>query len=317
MCRHYLSCFLAVSLLFLFQLASCLAAAEEESDLLKLNGEFRGLYALTRSEIRDHVGPVIILSNGKLVLLRNGTREEFAFIPEEWNILKTVDHCPLAIFVALTNHTGEKLSDDLVARLLSFKKSMLKARDDLQNFKFSDVAASGAGVGGPKSGEKTSKRQQLMLDRSVQFLDKVVSERFVRFPDLKEFSRGMSKMTMENSYDAVALELPAIDSKVQEWRKKMDKSEWDRLYVVITGSHMARQHERTVQYFMDLLGQKTEGDRLVFNEGPNDEKSSMDLLATHILDARVGEVFFGDKMRMHRDMLSDEATRYLRYHKAR
>ena len=36
----------------------------------------------------------------------------------------------------------------------------------------------------------------------------------------------------------------------------------------------------------------------------------MDLLGTHILDGSAGEAFFGDFMRMHRDLLSDAAAAY-------
>ena len=34
-------------------------------------------------------------------------------------------------------------------------------------------------------------------------------------------------------------------------------------------------------------------------------------VGTHLLDGSVGEAFFGDSMRMHRDLLGDAATQYL------
>jgi hypothetical protein len=42
-----------------------------------------------------------------------------------------------------------------------------------------------------------------------------------------------------------------------------------------------------------------------------DEASELQLLATHVLDASVGESFFGDPRRMHRDLLSDAAAQVL------
>ena len=41
------------------------------------------------------------------------------------------------------------------------------------------------------------------------------------------------------------------------------------------------------------------------------EPQALDLLGTHLLDGSVGEAFFGDYMRMHRDLLGDAASQYL------
>jgi hypothetical protein len=311
--RFLLSMFSAL-LLIVSQSPFCLAETGE-SDIQKLNNEFRTFYATAKAEIRAHLSPVLVMANGKMVLIRNGEREEFAYMPEEWSVLKTVDHIGLGLFVALTNHTGEKLTDDMIARLQKYKSAILAARDEFEAFKYSSTNASGAPSSANLSAERTANRQKLMIDLSLKFIDKVTAERFVSFPALKKFCADINNMSVTNAYEAVSLELAAIDSKLKDWRKKMDKDEWDRLYVVISGSHMARQHERNMQYFLDLFGQKEEGDRVVYNEGPSDENRSLDLLVTHILDARIGEVFFHERMRMHRDMLGDEATRYLRYHK--
>lgn len=312
---RFLLCTLSALVLFVSQSPFCSAQAAGESDIQKLNNEFRAFYATAKSEIRAHLSPVLVLANGKMVLIRKGEREEFAYMPEEWSVLKTVDHIGLALFVALTNHTGEKLSDDMLGRLQNFKNSILEARDEFESFQYSSMNTPGAPASVNVNAARTVNRQKLMIDLSLKFIEKVTAERFISFPDLKKFCEDISDMSVANAYEAVSLELAAIDSKLKEWRKTMDKDEWDRLYVVISGSHMARQHERNMQYFLDLFGQKEEGDRVVYNEGPSDENSSLDLLVTHILDARIGEVFFHERMRMHRDMLGDEASRYLRYHK--
>ena len=73
---------------------------------------------------------------------------------------------------------------------------------------------------------------------------------------------------------------------------------------------MAREGEIALQYFEKLLGER-EGLRLVFAEGLWDEASELQLLATHLLDASVGEGLFGDARRMHRDLLSDAAAQVL------
>jgi hypothetical protein len=38
---------------------------------------------------------------------------------------------------------------------------------------------------------------------------------------------------------------------------------------------------------------------------------ALELLGTHLLDASIGEGFFGDPLRLHRDLLGDAAAAYL------
>ena len=64
-------------------------------------------------------------------------------------------------------------------------------------------------------------------------------------------------------------------------------------------------------YFLRLLHESHEGGRVVYAESLWEEPQALDLLGTHLLDGRVGEAFFGDSARMHRDLLGDTAKRYL------
>jgi hypothetical protein len=63
------------------------------------------------------------------------------------------------------------------------------------------------------------------------------------------------------------------------------------------------------------LGVKREGDKIVFSEGPSEESDALNLLHTHMLDKKIAQSFFNDSWRMHRDLLSDGAARFLRSHK--
>ena len=65
------------------------------------------------------------------------------------------------------------------------------------------------------------------------------------------------------------------------------------------------------QYFLRLLNEPREGRRVVYAESLWQEPQALDLLGTHLLDSGVGDAFFGDSMRMHRDLLGDAARQYL------
>jgi hypothetical protein len=59
------------------------------------------------------------------------------------------------------------------------------------------------------------------------------------------------------------------------------------------------------------LHEPVEGRRIVVAESLWEEPKAMDLYGTHLLDGSIGQAFFGDPMRMHRDLLADAAKDYL------
>src|SRR6266852_1598170 len=118
------------------------------------------------------------------------------------------------------------------------------------------------------------------------------------------------RATAANALDAARTEIADLDAAVEAVRRALGPAEFARLHVIVVGAHMAREGEVAMQYFEKLLGER-EGLRLVFAEGLWDEPSELQLLATHLLDASVGEGFFGDSRRMHRDLLSDAAAQVL------
>jgi hypothetical protein len=81
--------------------------------------------------------------------------------------------------------------------------------------------------------------------------------------------------------------------------------------VVILGSALPRRQNLTVQYFARLLGEPGEGPRIIYAESIRDEAKALDLMATRAVDTTIGDDFFNDPTRMHRDLLSDAARDYL------
>jgi hypothetical protein len=99
---------------------------------------------------------------------------------------------------------------------------------------------------------------------------------------------------------------------MQTWRKEMTPEEWTRLRVIVMGSALPRRGNLAVQYFARLLGEKSESPRLVYAESVWEEDRALRLLATYMLDTGVGVAFFDDPLRMHRDLLADAATEYIK-----
>jgi hypothetical protein len=74
---------------------------------------------------------------------------------------------------------------------------------------------------------------------------------------------------------------------------------------------MARQGQNFLQYFSQVLDTPMQGDRrLVYYDG-DDLKVAFDRLGTTMLDAEASAVMFGDRDRLHRDVLADATTQHL------
>ena len=146
---------------------------------------------------------------------------------------------------------------------------------------------------------------------SLAFLDDVAGRRKFARSSLLAFTRGMAPLVMENVTEATRAQLDATHAQVSAWRRDLSPQEWNQLHVLIIGPHMPREDLVVTQYFLRLLHEPREGRRVVYAESLWEEPKALDLLGTHLLDGSVGEAFFGDYLRMHRDLLGDAASQYL------
>lgn len=285
------------------KVAAAMGAADApepaSDDLGRLNSRFRQDYADAKNQIREKLGPIIVLNGDSVVLYKGTTRVEDHITPPLYTLDKTVDHIPLATFVVLTNATGTPFNQETRQKLTDLKESVSKATDELNK-----SMLPGLELG----------RQREIIDKSVSFIDEALAAGQVSETRLREFTRMIAPLTLKNVDQATAKSLSRVDEIVQKWRKEMTAAEWDQLYVVVVSGHMPRMQNSFMQYFQKLLHQKQEGERIVYFEGSAEDKQALDLLVTHILDRRIAVDFYKDPWRMHRDLLSDGAKKYLKKH---
>src|SRR5262249_47950836 len=125
----------------------------------RLNEEFRRIYAETRRHELDKSGPIIVVKEGKEILLKVGKRSETSYHTEQYRILKTADHTTLATYLLLKNHTNKPLSEEQLASVKIFKHYAEFAIGDLGNYGFS---------------ETTLARQREIMQQAIDFMDKVI-----------------------------------------------------------------------------------------------------------------------------------------------
>jgi hypothetical protein len=263
--------------------------------LTALNNAFRAAYADAKSRVLASSGPTLIVNGDNFALLRGGRRVEANVGVPIYDPVKTIAHIPLAIYVTLTPGDGA-LEDDRLKTLAGLRELIPPAQASLDALKLSAA---------------TLARQKQIVAASLSFLDDVAGRRRFARSSLLGFTRGMAPLVMENVTEATRAQLDATHAQVSAWRRDLSLEEWNRLQVLIIGPHMPRQDLVVTQYFLRLLHEPGEGRRVVYAESLWEEPKALDLLGTHLLDGSVGEAFFGDYLRMHRDLLGDAASRYL------
>lgn len=285
----------------LIQLAALPGRAEETKvdPLTTLNMEFRSIYGQAREHYAATTLPLIVCYSDRMILLDNDLRDEVSFISEKYTDLKVVDHVPLALFALLSWHCDKPLSADTLKELEKLR-TLIKAAEP-------SVDAFGVDA-------QTTERQHILLDHSVGLIELLLRRKEVSAKQLEEFCRELEPLIMQNVDQAVANQLAIMDKAVTGWKEKLGPERFNKLTVVIVSGHMPREKHTCFQYFSRALKVKEEGLRIVYSEGEAEEKPARELVGTHVLDASIGTAFFKEPLRMHRDLLSDGAAKYLKSH---
>jgi hypothetical protein len=272
--------------------------AEQTADpLLNLNNASRMFYTLAKQQTLAKSGPVMIVVGDDLVLRKGEQRTQARVIPEIFHALKTFDHIPLALDVALTAHAGETpLGEDFLNELRDYRGLFPAAGERIDKVELD---------------AEQRARQKTIVAACAQFVDSVLDKRQCLPAERIAFTRKMNPLLMANASAAARAALDSLHHQVCEWKGQLTPQEWSALVVIIVGRQLPRKDNLAVQYFGRLLGQPGEGRRLIYAEGLGDEPRSLDLLATYLVDTQVGIDFFNDPNRMARDLLSDSARDYL------
>lgn len=264
-----------------------------------LNNEFLEQYRQALAATLAQGGPVILEEGNDLILVHKGKRTRVPVKPVEYHELKAVAHIPLALFVLLSFPQEASLSSDRLQRLRHYRELMAIAYEGLSGRHFT---ADQLG------------RQKKIFSASFELLDGVLAHGQVDPLTLGNFTRHIGPLLLANVSDATALEMRNLYQTAAAWQKQLTPAEWNALHVVIIGPHMPRDQECSLQFFERLFREPEEGKRIIYAEALWNENDALNLFATHVVDEAAGAAFFGDPMRMHRDLLADAAKAYLDSH---
>jgi len=263
--------------------------------LAAYNLKFRADYAKTRAKFLGEAGPVIVVGGSSMALYEQLKRREAPTINDRYSQLKALSHIPLHVYVLLSNEKDGRLSEPVKKRLIVLRNEWAVLNLDLPK----------VGLAPP-----VLERNRRMIARTLEQTQGWVGDQVFESQALREFCGNQRKTIDANMLDAGRAQIETMDAAISIWRKELGPR-WDKIKVVVRGMQMPRKDNLAIAYFAKLLGEKGECDRIVYGEGLSDDAAALSLLGTRLLDTQVGEVFFEDRLRMHRDLLGDAAKELL------
>jgi hypothetical protein len=279
--------------------ATSLCKGHWAMDLHAWNHLFRSAYAEARealqSRLGSHAHPVLVKLDADLILYAEDARTSSRIQSEGFTWLKTLCHVPLAL--ALLARQGEKPPWQLEA----LRHYCTEARHALPAL----------------WDEELRQNNQQLLDASLALL-----HTWPRAPEqwhtrLHDYANTVEPLLDRNLYAAAQDELCCLHRTVTQWRTTVLRQTWQRVFVVVCGSHQARYHELAKRYFQTLFGERegvgASGERRVlYGEGIAEESQALRLLAGQLLDRELGRWFLHNSRSLQQDVLGEAVESVLK-----
>ena len=258
---------------------------------------FRSTYNRARAHTLQDAGPIIFAQSEDLTLFYKGESVKSPPPPPVYRTLTTVSHITLTIFLLLDPYGEGPVSEDRIDSLQQLRKLAETVQGKLGERLTDD----------PKLVES----QQRVIGKTLSLIKKIVAEKRWSANDLGDFLESVKPQILQNVKLAAKFRIDHFHRQIAVWKQQMSAEDWGRLHVVVSGAAMPRKNNLAVQYFSKLLGVKGEGAKITYAESVFQQKRAMQILGTSLLDAQIGEGYFGDPWRMHRDLLGNAAAVYL------
>jgi hypothetical protein len=263
--------------------------------------DYNTLVKSTLAYLGDSSHPVIVFTGDTLVFIYQGRRKTSRVVPQEYHQLKAISHLPLGIYTMVSAWNEGMLTDSCRVLLNRYNSVIESAKSSLASLSYEPSLLS---------------IQQEILKYSQEYIQLLLLKDQYKQTERNIYVKKIQQYILADIDESARIELASIHRQTQIWIQEISQKKSLKLYVVIGSSHQARYRELSVQYFDRVLNEQSDGsalseNRLVFAESVFTEKGCLSVLARHIIDQEVGLVFFGDRYRMQRDLLSDSATKYI------
>lgn len=258
---------------------------------------FRSTYVQARDQTLRDTGPIIFVQSEDLILFYDGKSIKSAPPLSDYRTLTTVSHLTLTIFLLLEPYGEGPLSESRIDSLKTLQNLTKSMQSEL-----SERLAENPDM---------VESQKRVIAKTLSLIKQIIAQKSWSTKDLDDFLDDVKPQILQNIKLAAKFRIDHFHRQIVIWKQNISTEDWDRLHVIVSGPAMPRKNNLAVQYFSKLLGVRGEGEKIIYAESVFQPTRAMQILGTNLLDAQIGEGYFGDPWRMHRDLLGNAAAVYL------
>ena len=276
---------------------------QSEVNLVDFNKRFLNEFVEVRSRLLSSIDPLFIANRNNLTLIYHGKETMIPIFSNIYDDLKSISHIPFTIYIILFNVKSKDhdLSSNIIIKLKSYLKDIRTIRKSL------------------KLSHLTSHMQQIqfdIIDLSINYLRSLLKSKYLKQIKLKEFCLKSRQLFQINLDQVARAQLDLLHSIVNPWYTKLfNETERQTAKVIVAGPKPVRNGFFMTLYFNTLFGlneQQSENNRVIFTENVLDQSTIKNILGSWLFDEYVGEAFYNDSLRLHRELMMDETVTYLK-----
>ncbi|KAI8822010.1 uncharacterized protein EV422DRAFT_413101 [Fimicolochytrium jonesii] len=231
--------------------------------------------------------------------------------------LKSLCHIPLAILAAIAGDIDHRQARAALRRVWEGARDVERTMRDGGGYCLSEeqrernlelVRRTVVLLEGVVGGETREERVVIVEKDGSEFEGKGVLTK----DDVSTYIRSLRQTFSRNMWDATQDCLLAMDAALRSiLSEHVETLHGKKLHIVVQGEHMPARDNMFVQYFLAATGTEKEGEGVYYCSPKLSEEEVVGIVQQHITDGLVGWQVFGDRERMHSDLLAPSAHKIL------
>mmetsp|Transcript_6497 Transcript_6497/g.24415 ORF Transcript_6497/g.24415 Transcript_6497/m.24415 type:complete len:436 (-) Transcript_6497:21-1328(-) len=293
--------------------------------LHKSNELFLKHYAKTKeAKVQRMCGmPLIVVSDEMALYMRkesfdgNQPDEASPFMSDWYDLMKCVDHVPLNIYAILSlkfplqsnwhrfAREELRLTEDMRQALVESAEMQRELIDD-----FTKCASESKGNNESAIlPVEVVERQLRIVRRTLEYVEKILKSGRTTAQDFTQVTEDVRTDLEENITSAAVAQINMMHNVIQKWDKKYPNL-LQQAHIIIHANHFASRSNIVRLFFEKVLHtSESTSQRIISTD--SDPTTWDELLGVVAADTQVSHAFFSTGSRMHKDLLSPAATRYL------
>ncbi len=200
-------------------------------------------YDALRAQLILQLSPVIVVQNdfsgGTYTLINDGTQEIVQPVSPIFELVKSVSHTPLGIYVIIAPYLKQPNVTDWVAPLQQFRSTL--------EYALGHISLAGL----PQMAVDSCKK---VLIGGMEFIDVSIAEGGFSIKSYEEFTEAVGPDILINMHFAAKAQIEGVEALLTRWRKQLGPEKWKNLYAIVLAiwtTEVKNQNWLILKHMMD------------------------------------------------------------------